>query len=82
MAKPIVTTNHRGCKETVDEGRNGYLVPIKNSEKLAEKIEILMNDHSLRVQFGKESRKKGETEFNEALVVQRVMHQLYGLDCS
>ncbi|QDY44836.1 glycosyltransferase family 4 protein [Planococcus glaciei] len=36
--RPIITTNAPGCKETVVEGVNGFLVPVKNSSKLAEKM--------------------------------------------
>jgi glycosyltransferase involved in cell wall biosynthesis len=34
MGKPIITTNWRGCRDTVN-GKNGYLVPIKDSKALA-----------------------------------------------
>lgn len=36
MGKPIITTDIPGCKETVDEGINGFLVPIKNASALAD----------------------------------------------
>ena len=35
MSKPIITTNIPGCKEMVDEGVNGFLVPVKNASALA-----------------------------------------------
>ncbi|MBR4677164.1 MAG: glycosyltransferase [Bacteroidales bacterium] len=35
MGKPIITTDIPGCKETVDEGVNGFLVPVKNASALA-----------------------------------------------
>ena len=38
MSKPIITTNHRGCKETCINGVNGYLVDIKNVKNLEEKM--------------------------------------------
>ncbi len=34
MAKPIITTDVAGCRETVEEGQNGYLVPPRNGEAL------------------------------------------------
>lgn len=36
MSKPIITTNIPGCKEMVDEGVNGFLVPVKNASALAD----------------------------------------------
>ena len=40
---PVITTNMPGCKETVEEGKNGFLIPIKNAEALAEKMEWFVN---------------------------------------
>jgi N,N'-diacetylbacillosaminyl-diphospho-undecaprenol alpha-1,3-N-acetylgalactosaminyltransferase len=80
MGMPIITTDHPGCRETVGDGKNGFLIPIKNSEKLIEKLKILMADESLRAKFGRFSRAKAETEFNESLVVSRVVSEVYGLN--
>jgi N,N'-diacetylbacillosaminyl-diphospho-undecaprenol alpha-1,3-N-acetylgalactosaminyltransferase len=80
MGKPIITTAHAGCRETVDHGKNGFLIPMKNSEKLIEKLEILMADESLRAEFGRYSRVKAETEFNESSVANRVVSEVYGLN--
>jgi len=43
-----VVTEIRGNKEWVEDGMNGFLVPVASSEKLAEKILLLANDHTLR----------------------------------
>lgn len=42
--RPIITTDWTGCREPIEDGVNGYLVPIKNPEKLAEKIYELATD--------------------------------------
>jgi glycosyltransferase involved in cell wall biosynthesis len=39
MGRPIITSDAPGCRETVVEGENGFLVPVKNSDLLAEKME-------------------------------------------
>ncbi|UYI80139.1 MAG: glycosyltransferase [Fusobacterium varium] len=39
MEKPIIATNVTGCKEIVDDGENGYLVNVKDSFDLAQKME-------------------------------------------
>ncbi len=36
--RPIITTDSIGCRETVIDGENGFLVPIKNPQTLAEKM--------------------------------------------
>lgn len=73
MSKPIVTTDTVGCREVVEEGYNGFLVPVKNSTALSDKIEILLNDASLREHFGSNSRKKAEKEFAVEKVVAQYM---------
>ena len=39
MKRPIITTDAPGCKETVEEGRNGFMVPVKDSRYLSKKME-------------------------------------------
>lgn len=73
IGRPIVTTNAPGCKECVDDGINGYLVPIGNSKELADKIKILIDDEDLRVDFGKRSRIKAEKEFSIDNVVTKTL---------
>ena len=38
MGRPIITTDTQGCRETVIDGVNGFLVPVKNSDVIAEKM--------------------------------------------
>jgi N,N'-diacetylbacillosaminyl-diphospho-undecaprenol alpha-1,3-N-acetylgalactosaminyltransferase len=77
MGKPIITTNHTGCKEVVDEGKNGFLIPIKDSQQITERLEMLFLDDKMRKDFGKYSRKKAKYEFSEEMVVENVIRQLY-----
>ena len=73
MGKPIVTTNNVGCKEVVDDGVNGFLVPIKDSKALAQKIKILVENETMRNEFGKASRKKAVEEFDVKVVVEQYL---------
>ncbi len=43
VGRPIITTNLRGCKETVINGINGYLIKEKNIDDLEEKILLMIN---------------------------------------
>lgn len=65
MGKPIVTTDAIGCKECVEEGLNGYKVPVKSVIELAEAIEKLINSPLDRKKMGDYSRKKAEKEFDQ-----------------
>ncbi|MBR1462493.1 MAG: glycosyltransferase family 4 protein [Prevotella sp.] len=71
IGRPIVTTNSIGCKDTVDNGRNGFLVPIKDSDALAEKLRELINKRSLRILMGLRGREKAEKEFSIINVVDK-----------
>jgi glycosyltransferase involved in cell wall biosynthesis len=74
-----VTTDSVGCRETVDHGRNGYLVPPRNAAALATALGTLLSDPQKRAELGRQSRLKAEREFDERLVVRRVLGELYGV---
>ncbi len=65
---PLVTCNTVGCREVVQDGVNGYLVPIKESKKLALAIQKLIENKELRVKMGKESLRIAKTEFSSEII--------------
>ena len=65
---PIVTTDAVGCREVVEDGLNGFLVPIKNIDELANKISILIRDGSLRKKMGAESFKIARSKFSSNII--------------
>jgi len=69
--RPIVTTDSVGCKDCVIDGYNGFLVPIKDSAALAQKIEVLINDKNLRIAMSKNSRVLAELDFSIENVVEK-----------
>jgi glycosyltransferase involved in cell wall biosynthesis len=71
VGRAIVTTNAIGCKETVDEGVNGFKVPVASSTDLAYALEELINNHDLIKQMGHNSRAKAEKEFDVKNVVEK-----------
>ncbi|MFO9750597.1 MULTISPECIES: glycosyltransferase, partial [Providencia] len=74
MGKPIVTTDNVGCRETVDDGVNGFLCISRSSESLIEKLELIINmSHEQRIKMGIASRKKIECEFNEEIVIKKYL---------
>ncbi|GGG25396.1 glycosyltransferase family 4 protein [Pontibacter amylolyticus] len=66
--KPIITTDHPGCKETVISNQNGYLIPIKDVEQLAIAMERYINSDQLIEKHGKESRKLAESKFDVNII--------------
>ena len=69
VGRPIVTTDSIGCKDTVEEGYNGFLVPIKDAKAVAEKLKILFDDKPFRQEMGRNSRKIAERDFDVEKVV-------------
>ena len=57
---PIVTTDTVGCREVVSDGENGFLVPIKSVVPLADALEKLIKDPSLRRRMGALGRTRAE----------------------
>ena len=74
--KPIVATDVPGCREVVEEGVNGFLVPPKNVELLAMSIKKLIDDPDLRKKFGSKGREKVKKEFSEEQIVGQTL-ELY-----
>lgn len=71
IGRPVITCNSVGCKETVIDGYNGYLIPTKNVDALVEKLDILLGDAKLRQEMGKNSRKYAEENFSIDVVIER-----------
>jgi len=66
----LIASNIPGCKETIDEGRNGFIFEKKNTNDLVDKIEKFISLPYIEKQmYGMYSRKKIENEFNREIVV-------------
>lgn len=68
--RPIITTDHPGCRETIEDGVSGYLVQVQDSRDLIEKVNkflALTNDEKRNM--GLAGRKKMEKDFDRTIVV-------------
>lgn len=70
---PVVASDIRGCRQVVDHGVNGLLVPSHDPVALREAIATVGSDPVLRAAMGEASRVKATAEFDERRVVQIVM---------
>jgi colanic acid/amylovoran biosynthesis glycosyltransferase len=61
---PIVGSLVAGIPEAVQEGVNGFLIPASEPEQLANRIQLLLEQENLRVQFGSESRRIAGAQFS------------------
>jgi glycosyltransferase involved in cell wall biosynthesis len=75
-ARAIVTTNVPGCKEIVEDGINGYLVPKEDSLALANSLLKLMQNQDLMVNMGIAGRKKICNEFSADIIFPKML-ELY-----
>jgi len=57
MGRPVITADAPGCRETVIDGKNGFLVPVRNAEALAERMEYFIKNPEMIVSMGEESRR-------------------------
>jgi len=69
IGRPIITTDHPGCRDCVEHGKNGYLVPVKDYLKMSEYLKNILSDLNLQNKLGKYSRRKAENEFGINLVI-------------
>lgn len=77
MGKPVITTNHIGCKEIVDDTINGFLCEIKDEYSLADAIKkFLLLDSSQRQKMGEKSRQKALDEFDEKIVISKYLNRI------
>jgi glycosyltransferase involved in cell wall biosynthesis len=70
--RPIVTTDVPGCREVVQNKVNGFLVPPKDAQALANAIKQLMLNAYLRQEMGRRGRELAEMEFSVERVVSSV----------
>jgi glycosyltransferase involved in cell wall biosynthesis len=60
---PVVTTDVPGCRDVVQHGRNGFLVPARDPVALAEALRLLIEDPLLRKTMGLLGRERAVREF-------------------
>jgi glycosyltransferase involved in cell wall biosynthesis len=82
-AKPIITTNWKGCRDTVEHGVNGYLIEKENLASLKGAINYFIQaDNAVLRQMGEASRKKVEQEFDEQIVISKYLAEIRKVSCT
>lgn len=73
MGKPVITTDAPGCRETVLEGENGFLVPVKDHCKLKEVMEkFIVYPEKIDI-MGSKSRKIAEEKYDVRKVNKEIL---------
>ena len=73
MGLPIVATDIRGCRQVVDHGETGLLVPVSDPAALTEAIVALAGDPSLRARMGLAARDKARADFDQQNVIRTTL---------
>jgi glycosyltransferase involved in cell wall biosynthesis len=76
-ARPLIATDIPGCREVVQHGQTGILVPPRNIERLAEAIATLADDPARRIAMGQAGRALVEREFTEEIVARETLALYY-----
>lgn len=78
MGRPLIATDVAGCKETIEDGSNGFLCMPRDAEDLADKMIILIKlSHEERQLMGCKGREKVEIEFDEKIVIENYLSAIY-----
>lgn len=68
--RPLISTNRSGCREVINDGVNGYIVPQKDAKALIAAVETFLQLTNLeRKDMGLAGRKKVEDLFNRDIVI-------------
>jgi len=73
MEKPIITTDTPGCRETVVEGRNGFLIESKDVAALTEAMNTFISDDTAAERMGRESRILAEKYFDVKIINGKIL---------
>jgi glycosyltransferase involved in cell wall biosynthesis len=81
MGRPIITTDAPGCRETVVDGENGFLVPVKAVAPLVDAMQRFIDQPELVFKMGHRSREIAEDKYDVHKVI-AVMLTTMGLPAS
>ncbi|MFQ1903942.1 glycosyltransferase family 4 protein [Aeromonas veronii] len=77
IGRPIITTNNVGCKETVDDGYNGFLCKPKSVKSLIDGLKKFIDlPYCEKLNMGSNSRKKIQRDFDEKIVINKYMSEI------
>ena len=75
MGKAVIATETAGCREAIDNGENGFLVPVKDSDSLRIAMDKIINmDNDELVMMGEKGRQKTINEFDDQIIAQNIIN--------
>ena len=74
MGKAVVTTDVGSVNQYLVDGESGFIVPIKDSRALCEKVEILLNDPALRQEMGARAQAIAQKKLDVSIAAEKYAH--------
>jgi glycosyltransferase involved in cell wall biosynthesis len=72
--RPVIATDIRGCRELVEHGRNGYLVPVRDSTALAAALRLMRDlTDECYDELSRTARERASVAYRERLVIDRLL---------
>jgi glycosyltransferase involved in cell wall biosynthesis len=78
MARPVITSDNPGCRETVTDGVNGFLVPVRNAPALAQAMIRFIEQPELVERMGAESRRIAVSRFDVHEINRQILGRMIG----
>ncbi|MDR2116862.1 MAG: glycosyltransferase, partial [Planctomycetaceae bacterium] len=79
MKKPVITTDNVGCREVVNDGVDGILIPVRDPKSLEAAIRKLADDPVLRKTFGEAGFEKMKQHFTVESVNKTILSEIFQL---
>jgi glycosyltransferase involved in cell wall biosynthesis len=76
MGRPVVTTDVPGCRGTVEDGVNGFLVPVRNPAALAEAMLRFLRQPGLIESMGRESLRIARERFDVRQINRTILNEM------
>lgn len=78
--RPLIAADRAGCREIVNDGVTGFVVPVKDEEAVLRAVECFLRmPIEKREAMGRAGRKKIEQEFDRQIVVREYMNEIHNV---
>lgn len=75
--RPVITTDNAGCADVVDEGENGFITRMQDTQDLIDKIEnFILLPHAKKQEMGLYARQKMERDFSRDIVIRAYQNEI------
>jgi glycosyltransferase involved in cell wall biosynthesis len=78
--RPVIAFDVGGPRFLIEDGFDGFLVPERDTQKLAERIVQLLSDRALCEEMGRRGRLKVATQFSPPAIAERLLKELLGTE--